>query len=117
MLAAGRRITGFCDVSDSRVSMFVKSVNINGKIYSVNLKAYDEDGADGVAVKQAATKRNTSNGLSQTLSTAGQILTSGSGVGSQLSKGMVNNMLSSNGQPSISIEAGKKVILRTGSGY
>lgn len=111
-LPAGTTVTGFADLTDDRLNVNIRSVNYNGRILRLTWKVYDVDGAEGIAVNNATLKRNASSGTNQTLSAAGQLLT-GNGTTGQLTGGLVRSVLSGSGRVSISIEGGKKLIIKS----
>ena len=107
---AGSTITGFADLMDERMNVTVRSINIGGRIIRINWKIYDDDGAEGMAVNNAELKRNTSQGLNQTKNAAAQLLSNATG---QLTGGMVRAVMSGSGRVSVSIDGGKKVIIKS----
>lgn len=111
-LPAGSIVTGFSDFQDDRLNLRIRSVNYNGRILRLSWKVYDTDGAEGIAVANATLKKNSSTGINQTLSAAGQLIT-GSGAAGQVSSGMVRSIMSGSGRVSISVESGKKLIIKS----
>lgn len=107
---AGSTITGFADLMDERMNVTVRSINIGGRIIRINWKIYDDDGAEGMAVSNADLKRNASQGLNQTKNAAAQLLSNATG---QLTGGMVRAVMSGSGRVSVSIDGGKKVIIKS----
>lgn len=107
---AGSTITGFADMLEDRMNVIIRSFNINGRIVRINWKVYDDDGAEGMAISNAALKRNTSQGVNQTINAAGQLL---SGAAGKLTGGLVRSVVSGSGRVSVSIDAGKKVIIKS----
>lgn len=111
-LPAGSIVTGFSDFQDDRLNLRIRSVNYNGRILRLSWKVYDTDGAEGIAVANATLKKNSSTGFNQTLSAAGQLIT-GNGAAGQVSSGMVRSIMSGSGRVSISVESGKKLIIKS----
>ncbi len=109
-LPAGSTITGFADFIEDRMNINIRSFNINGRIVRINWKVYDDDGAEGMAISNAALKRNTSQGVNQTINAAGQLL---SGAAGKLTGGMVRSVMSGSGRVSVAIDGGKKVIIKS----
>lgn len=107
---AGSTITGFADMLEDRMNVTIRSININGRIIKINWKVYDDDGAEGMAISNAALKRNTSQGVNQTINAAGQLL---SGAAGKLTGGLVRSVVSGSGRISVAIDAGKKVIIKS----
>lgn len=107
---AGSTITGFADMLEDRMNVTIRSININGRIVRINWKVYDDDGAEGMAISNAALKRNTSQGVNQTVNAAGQLI---SGAAGKLTGGLVRSVMSSSGRVSVSIDGGKKVIIKS----
>lgn len=111
-LPAGSVVTGFADIQDDRLNLTIRSVNYNGRILRLSWKVYDNDGAEGMAVSNATLQKNGSTGVNQTMSTAGQLIT-GNGVIGQLTGGLVRNVMSGSGKISITVPAGKKLIIKS----
>lgn len=107
---AGTTITGFADLMDQRMNVNVRSINIGGRIIRINWKIYDDDGAEGMAISHADLKRNASQGLNQTKNAAAQLLSNATG---QVTGGMVRAVMGGSGRVSVSIDGGKKVIIKS----
>lgn len=107
---AGTTITGFADLMDQRMNVNVRSINIGGRIIRINWKIYDDDGAEGMAISNADLKRNASQGLNQTKNAAAQLLSNATG---QVTGGMVRAVMGGSGRVSVSIDGGKKVIIKS----
>ncbi len=107
---AGTTITGFADLMDQRMNVTVRSINIGGRIIRINWKIYDDDGAEGMAISNADLKRNASQGLNQTKNAAAQLLSNATG---QVTGGMVRAVMGGSGRVSVSIDGGKKVIIKS----
>lgn len=108
----GTRIAGSATINDTRVSLSIQTINVNGKIESQSLTAYDLDGMEGLMVKGARAQSGTSNTINGTLNSAASIGEGILGLPGQLAGGIFRSVLGTGRGGSVVIPAGYKLILK-----